>query len=93
MKAYGYLSEQIETRENFEYSEMLASRNKRRRREVREFRTNLSDNLDRLLSLYANEIYRPAPYSYKTIFEPKERFLSMLPYPDHVFHWAILQPV
>lgn len=93
MKAYGYLSEQIETHENFEYSEMLASRNKRRRREVREFRTNLSDNLDRLLSLYANETYRPAPYSYKTIFEPKERFLSMLPYPDHVFHWAMLQPV
>ena len=92
MKAYGYLSESIETFENFADAEYHASRGKRWRKEVKEFQANLPDNLNHLLSLYREERYKPSEYQYKTIYEPKERFLSMLPYPDHVFHWAMLLP-
>lgn len=92
MKAYGRLSEQIETPENFEEGEECASRRKRRRKEVRDFRANRPENLNHLLTMYRDMTYRPSPYTYKTIYEPKERFLSMLPYPDHVFDWAILIP-
>lgn len=90
MKAFGHLSEQIETFENFADADYNASRRKGKRKEVKDFRANLHENLMHLLSLYREDRYKPAPYSYKTIFEPKERFLSMLPYPDHVFHWAML---
>ena len=92
MKAQGRLSEQIETLENFEEGEDCASRRKRRRKEVRDFRAHRAENLSHLLAQYRDMTYKPSPYTYKTIFEPKERFLSMLPYPDHVFDWAILLP-
>ena len=90
MKAYGHLSEEIETEENFAAAEFYASRRKKRRKEVQDFR-NDPESLKTLLHLYSTESYQTSEYTYKSINERgKIRFLSMLPYPDHVFHWAML---
>lgn len=90
MRAYGHLSEEIETEENFAAAEYYASRRKKRRKEVQDFR-NDPESLKTLLHLYSTESYQTSEYTYKSINERgKTRFLSMLPYPDHVFHWAML---
>ena len=92
MKAYGFMSEQIQTSENWNYAEDCASRRKRRRKEVREFRADLDRNLSDLSSRYDLCQDHTFDYKFKTIQEKKERFLSMLEYPEHVFDWGILIP-
>jgi len=82
----------VGTKENFKGAHQCAKRRKKRRKEVREFESNLDENTERLLQLFLSGRYRPSPYKYKTIRDKKERFLSMLPYPDHVYHWGILNP-
>lgn len=91
MKAYGHLSERVGMKENFVAAHMNASRNKRRRQEVIDFGRHIDDNACRLLELFQSDSYKPSPYEYKTIHDRKDRFLSMLPYEDHVYHWGILQ--
>ncbi len=92
MKAYGHLSEEVETKENFSAASHFASRRKKRRREVQEFE-NDPDILDDLLRLYSEGSHPDYDYTYKTIIDKdKSRFLSMLRYPCHVYHWALLLP-
>lgn len=91
MKAYGHLSERVGTKENFIAAHLNASRGKRRRQEVIDFGRHIDDRAGRLLGLFLSDSYKPSPYEYKTIHDRKERFLSMLPYEDHVYHWAVLQ--
>lgn len=82
----------VGTRENFKGAHQCASRRKKRRKEVKEYESRLDENTDDLLRLFLSGQYKPSPYTYKTIQEKKERFLSMLPYRDHVYHWGILNP-
>lgn len=86
------MSEQIQTSENWNYAEDCASRRKRRRKEVREFRADLDRNLSCLSSRYDLCQDHKFDYKFKTIQEKKERFLSMLEYQEHVFDWGILIP-
>lgn len=95
MQRHGHLSEVIGTADNFRLASKLASRRKRRRKEVKAFDADLDSNVDRLLHLFLTSSYHPsaADYTYKTILEKKgrkERFLSMLQYWHHVYHWGIL---
>lgn len=92
MKAHGHLSEQIQTEQNWKAAEWHASRRKRRRREVKRFQSDLDANLKNLSQRFASTLPHDFEYSYKTIYEPKERFLSMLEYDEHVFDWGILLP-
>lgn len=92
MKAHGHLSELIQTEQNWRDAEEHASRRKRKRREVKNFRSDLDGNLSGLSSRFASTDGHKFHYTYKTIYEPKERFLSMLEYPEHVFDWGILLP-
>ena len=91
-RRHGHLSEIVGTKENFKGAHQCASRRKKRRKEVRVFESELDENTERLLQLFLSGEYKPSPYKYKTIRDKKERFLSMLPYPDHVYHWGILNP-
>lgn len=91
-RRHGHLSETVGTKENFELAHLCAQRRKKRRREVRDFESKLDENTEDLLRLFLSGEYKPSPYRYKTIIEKKERFLSMLPYRDHVYQWAILNP-
>ncbi len=95
MRRHGHLSETIGTADNFRIAHHLASRRKKRRKEVKAFEADLESNANRLLHLFLTSTYRPTAedYTYKTILEKKgrkERFLSMLQYWHHVYHWGIL---
>lgn len=96
-RRHGHLSEEVGTREHFIAAHLLASRRKKRRKEVVGFESNLDTNAENLLHLFLTGSYKLSPddYSFKTIIEKKggkPRFLSMLDYPHHVYHWGILTP-
>ena len=62
---------------------------------MKAFDEDLESNVDRLLHLFLTSSYHPSSddYTYKTILEKKgrkERFLSMLQYWHHVYHWGVL---
>ena len=64
---------------------------------MKAFESNLDENAEHLLQLFLTGSYQipPEDYTYKTILEKKgkkARFLSMLQYPHHVYHWGILNP-
>ncbi|MCQ2127726.1 MAG: hypothetical protein MJZ06_09885 [Bacteroidaceae bacterium] len=92
MKAHGHLSEIILTDSNWRQAEECASRRKRRRKDVARFEKDLDANLAALSSRYSAAAPHEFRYTYKVIREKKERFLSMLEYPEHVFDWGILLP-
>ena len=96
-RRHGHLSDVVGTRENFKLAHQCASRRKKRRKEVKEFESRLDENAERLLQLFLSGSYQipPEDYTYKTILEKKgkkARFLSMLQYEHHVYHWGILNP-
>lgn len=96
-RRHGHLSDVVGTRENFKLAHRCASRRKKRRKEVKEFESRLDENAERLLQLFLSGSYQipPEDYTYKTILEKKgkkARFLSMLQYEHHVYHWGILNP-
>lgn len=96
-RRHGHLSDVVGTKENFKGAHYCASRRKKRRKEVKAFESNLDENAESLLQLFLTGTYqiRPEDYSYKTILEKKgkkARFLSMLQYEHHVYHWGILNP-
>src|SRR5574344_412281 len=92
MKAYGYLSGKIDTPENFLLAYKNATRRKKRRDEVKAFATHKDENLLQLQREFSKGTYKVSDYRYRTIHEKKkDRFLSMLPLRDHIFHWAMLQ--
>ena len=92
MEAYGFLSEIIQTDYNWRNAEICASRRKRRRKDVARFEANLDSNLAALSSRYASTEPHHFDYTFRTIHEKKDRFLSMLEYHEHVFDWGILLP-
>lgn len=50
----------------------------------------------RLQKELREEVYHPAPYRYFTIYEPKERVISVAPFRDRVVHHAlvnVLEPI
>lgn len=47
-------------------------------------------NLKALQQELLNETYWTSPYTYITVFEPKERLISRLPFKDRVVHHAIM---
>lgn len=89
-KRKGFFSEEISTYDNFVEAFYNSSRNKKRRKTVVKFESSLEENLNFLLSSYLAGSFETSQYHYFVIHEPKERIISRLPYPDHVFHWAIL---
>ena len=96
-RRHGNLSKTVGTRENFKLAHRCASRRKKRRKEVRKFESSLEENAEDLLQVFLTGSYKISPedYSYKTILEKKAkkvRFLSMLQYEHHVYHWGILNP-
>ncbi len=97
-RRHGHLSDVVGTKDNFKIAHYCASRRKKRKKEVKAFESNLDENVESLLQLFLTGSYqiRPEDYSYKTILEKKgkkARFLSMLQYEHHVYHWGILNPV
>ncbi|MFR9506781.1 MAG: hypothetical protein SNI45_06925 [Rikenellaceae bacterium] len=88
MKRKGYISQKIETLENFEDAFQGYSENKRNRKVVRDFEKNLESNLQNLLQRYKDASWTTSEYVYKEVYHPKKRIVAKLPVDDHVIQWA-----
>jgi RNA-directed DNA polymerase len=90
MKRYGFLYDQICTAENLRCAYNKAKLGKANNYSVRLFDKNLDENLRLLLNELTECVYKTSEYSHFTIYEPKERLISRLPFRDRITHHAIM---
>ena len=90
-KRYGRLFEQIISRENLLLAYKRAAKHKHWRRAVKRVDADLDRHIGELSDALASGSYRTSPYKTKTVYEPKERLIYILPfYPDRIIHHAIM---
>ena len=90
-KRYGRLFEQIISRENLLLAYKRAAKHKHWRRAVKRVDADLDRYIGELSDALASGSYRTSPYKTKTVYEPKERLIYILPfYPDRIIHHAIM---
>lgn len=91
MKRIGNLYHQIVDFDNLRQAEANARKGKRHQPGVKLFDQNPEGNLLMLQESLINKTFKTSQYENFTIYEPKERIISKLPYfPDRVLHHAIL---
>lgn len=96
MKRFGNLYARICSYDNLEQAFYRASAGKKKRREVREFASDMEANLRRIEHKLRTHTYRTGAYSVFIKHEPKKRVIYKLPFGDRVVHWAIMlviQPI
>lgn len=90
-KKHGRLFEQIISRENLLLAYKRAAKHKHWRRAVKRVDADLDRYIGELSDALASGSYRTSPYKTKTVYEPKERLIYILPfYPDRIIHHAIM---
>jgi len=91
MKRIGNLYQQICSLNNLRKADHIAQKGKRDQPGVRHHNKRRDTNLESLHQMLLNKTYRTSPYTTFTIFEPKERLISRLPYfPDRITHHAVM---
>lgn len=91
MKRHRNLWEQFISPENFELAAVRAVRGKKSKRAINAFLRNRDENLRRLREMVASGNFHTSQYRVVKIFEPKERYIYVLPlYPDHIVHHALI---
>lgn len=90
MKRYKNLYKLIVSPENLDMAERNARKDKGKQIGVREFNKNRQENLDQLHEELTNKTYKISKYRNFTVFEPKEREISSLPYRDRVVQHAVV---
>ena len=93
MKRRGYISQHIETEENFILAWAGYSNDKHSRITVRKFESRLMENLSVLLKAYQDESWHTSPYKSEIKQERKTRVISKLPIQDHIIQWAACRHV
>ena len=93
MRRESNFSGRIARMENYYRAFDYASRNKHSKKPVLKFEENLEKNLSALMDSFNDGTFTTSPYRFMTVYEPKERLIGMLPFPDHVQHWAMLNEV
>ena len=96
MKTYKNLYPKIYDFDNLHLAYLKARRCKRYRHDVLRFSANLEENLINIQNHLIWKTYKPSPYKYFTIYEPKERLIAALPFTDRVVHHAlcnIIEPI
>lgn len=90
MKKYGFLYEKICNINNLILADKKARKGKKNNY-IREFDKARGCNLINLQNTLLNNEFKTSEYKTFTIFEPKERIISELPYyPDRIVHHAII---
>ncbi len=89
MKTHKNLFQEICKYETLYKAYQKARRGKNGIVEILKFAYNLEEELFKLQYELKNEIYKTGKYRNFTIFEPKERKISALPFRDRVVHHAI----
>ncbi len=91
MKRHGNLYEKIISIENLELADLKARKKKSHQRGIKAHDKNREANILKLHEVLKAEQFETSPYIYKTIYEPKEREISILPYyPDRIVQRAIM---
>lgn len=76
--------------ENLRLAFTNASRGKSSRKEVREFASNLEENLTALRDDLINKTFTTSKYKKFIKYEPKRREIFKLPFRDRIVHWAVM---
>jgi len=91
MKTYNGLWEQFISRENFALAYKNSIKGKSRQKQVIIFKQNAEENLEKVRLLVAEGKFHTSEYRMKTVHEPKERIVYILPYsPDRIVQHAIM---
>lgn len=93
MRTYGKNGEmwnQFRTYENFDLAQRRSRLHKGSRRDVRRFEKNREKNIERVRRRALSPDFRLSEYKTRTIYEPKERLIYVLPYADRVVQHAAL---
>jgi RNA-directed DNA polymerase len=94
MKRHGNLYEKIISIENLTLADKKAQKGKSNQYGVIVHNKRKQENLEQLHLLLREGKYKTSFYKKFTIFEPKEREISVLPYyPDRILHHAIMNIV
>lgn len=91
MKRIGNLYEKIYNIDNLILAEKKARRGKSNKKEVIEFTKNKYRNISILYNLLKDNKYKTSKYELFTLYDPKQREISKLPYfPDRILHHAVM---
>ena len=91
MKRKGNLFNEIISIDNLMLADTKASKGKSKQLSVINHNKNKEVNILQIYEMLKNKTYRTSPYTMFTIYEPKERLISRLPYfPDRIVHHAIM---
>jgi retron-type reverse transcriptase len=92
MKRRGNLFSTLVSLENLRTAHQNARKGKKHYQAVQMVDANLDQYLLQLQQDLVDRTFTTAPYSQKTIFEPKQRIIYKLPYyPDRIVHHAVMQ--
>lgn len=91
MKRINNLYQKICSKENIIRAEKIARRGKSHQHGVKLFLQDPEKHIQSIQDQLINKTYKTSEYSHKTIYEPKERLISRLPYvPDRVVHHSVM---
>lgn len=94
MKRYGNLYDKVISPDNLRLADTIARKGKVDTHGVRLHDRNREANIVALYEALLTQTYHTSPYQTFTIYEPKERLISRLPYyPDRIVHHAIMNVV
>ena len=91
MKRYKNLWDNFISMENLELAAKKAVRSKKNKPETKFFLEHKKDLLIKLQQMLKDGVFNTSQYKIRRIFEPKERYIYILPlYPDHIVHHALI---
>lgn len=92
MRRHGNLWEKIISPDNLYKAYLRARRGKRSRRSVINFEKDVAGNLHKIWLSLKYKTYTTSSYKTKTIYEPKQRDIYILPFfPDRIVQHALMQ--
>lgn len=94
MKRHGHLFEQITSIDNLTAAYLAARKGKTWQRQVKAFDDHAEANLCAIRQSLLSRSFSTSPYRVKTIYEPKQRDIYILPFaPDRIVQHALMNVV
>jgi len=91
MKSYKQLWDTFISKDNFELAYQNAAKGKSKQRQVKQFKENEKENLEKIRQMVINGEFTTSPYKQTMIYEPKQRIIYKLPFaPDRIVQHAIM---
>lgn len=90
MKRKGFLYEDIISLENLKLADKKARKGKKNNKDIIEFDIDREGNILKIWEELKSQTYTTSKYSHFSIYEPKKRDISKLPYRDRIVHHAIM---